>query len=103
VTGEGLPAFQAAEYLERDGRNVLTPGKVRSWWLRYLASLVSGFGFILWLAVLLCVLAYWPLGQPPDPYNLVLAFVILAVVLIQVGTQLVLLRTRWHSANCRAR
>jgi len=84
-TGEGLSAFQAAENLVRDGRNVLTPGKVRPWWLRYLLSLVSGFGLILWLAVLLCVLAYWPLGHPPDPYNLVLAFVILAVVLVQVG------------------
>lgn len=80
----GLTSSQVASVLQRDGPNVLTPTKTEPTWWRFLVSLVSGFGSILWGASLLCILAYWPLGAPnPDPYNLFLATVLILVVFVQ--------------------
>lgn len=45
--------------------------------------MVGGFAVVLWIAFFLCIIAYKPLGQPPDIYNLILGIVILAVIIIQ--------------------
>lgn len=45
--------------------------------------LIGGFGIVLWVAFVLCILAYKPLGQPPDIYNIILALVILLVIFAQ--------------------
>lgn len=52
--------------------------------MAFLKCLIGGFGIVLWVAFVLCILAYEPLGQPkPDIYNIILALVILTVILAQ--------------------
>uniref|UniRef100_A0A915HL18 Cation-transporting P-type ATPase N-terminal domain-containing protein n=1 Tax=Romanomermis culicivorax TaxID=13658 RepID=A0A915HL18_ROMCU len=79
----GLSTRQAFIHEQRDGLNILKPQKTTPLWVEYIISLFSGFGSILWVAVILCVLAFWPLGNPPDPYNLILGVVILIVIFVQ--------------------
>lgn len=67
--GTGLTDADVRSRLAQYGPNVLTVPK-ELWikaWFRYF---FGGFGFILWPAGALCILAWRPLGKPPDPINL---------------------------------
>uniref|UniRef100_A0A915IQM6 Cation-transporting P-type ATPase N-terminal domain-containing protein n=1 Tax=Romanomermis culicivorax TaxID=13658 RepID=A0A915IQM6_ROMCU len=79
----GLNNRQVQIHRQRDGPNILKQKSVTPAWLHFLKSLIGGFGAVLWLAALLCFLAYWPLGDPPDRYNLVLGMALLAVIFVQ--------------------
>ena len=45
----------------------------------------TGFCGILWLAGIVCILAWKPIGNPPDPTNLGLGLLLIAVVFVQAG------------------
>eukprot|EP01119_Soliformovum_irregulare_P005936 TRINITY_DN1768_c0_g1_i1.p1 TRINITY_DN1768_c0_g1~~TRINITY_DN1768_c0_g1_i1.p1 ORF type:complete len:857 (-),score=271.23 TRINITY_DN1768_c0_g1_i1:184-2754(-) len=75
----GLTTEQANSRRSRYGPNVIVAHKPNRI-LRGIKNLVSGFGVILWPAFILCILAWEPLGDPPDPTNLGLAIVLLIVV-----------------------
>lgn len=65
----GLSDSDVQARLKEYGANLLTVQK-ELWlkaWFRYF---FGGFGFLLWPAVILCILAWHPLGKPPDPINL---------------------------------
>lgn len=85
----GLSLAEAKTRRERDGPNALTPPYKTPAFVKFLNQLVSGFAPILWAASLLCFLAWRPLGAvnggTPDPLNLTLSLVILAVILLQAG------------------
>ena len=55
---QGMTAAKAAEILERDGPNALTPPKQTPEWLKFLKQLFGGFSMLLWIGALLCFLAY---------------------------------------------
>ena len=74
-----------AEVLQRQtehGLNLLTPAPSPSMGLLLLRELFTGFGPILWVAALLSFLAWKPFGDPPDPMNIGLAVVIIAVIVL---------------------
>jgi sodium/potassium-transporting ATPase subunit alpha len=85
----GLTASAASERLTKDGPNALTPPPKTPAFVKFLKQLVSGFGPILWIASILCFLAWRPLGAmnggTPDPLNLSLSIVLLGVILLQAS------------------
>jgi magnesium-transporting ATPase (P-type) len=54
----GLTSAEAATRLQQHGPNILTRVKRTPKWLRFLATMFSGFAGLLWLAAILCFLAY---------------------------------------------
>ena len=78
----GLDAEEVRKRQAQFGLNVLTPPPSPSMVLLLLRELVTGFGPILWVAALLCFLAWRPFGSPPDPTNLGLAVIIIAVIVL---------------------
>jgi sodium/potassium-transporting ATPase subunit alpha len=54
----GLTSAEAASRLEQHGPNILTRVKRTPKWLRFLMTMFSGFAGLLWLAAILCFLAY---------------------------------------------
>ncbi|KAJ3019528.1 hypothetical protein HKX48_002005 [Thoreauomyces humboldtii] len=78
----GLDQTAAATRLARNGKNQITPPK-DSKLLKIAGYVFGGFCPLLWVAALMCFIAWKPLGSPPDPLNLYLAIVILIVILIQ--------------------
>ncbi len=54
----GLTSEKAAEILERDGPNALTPPKTTPEWVKFCKNLFGGFALLLWTGAFLCFLAY---------------------------------------------
>mmetsp|Transcript_33412 Transcript_33412/g.95723 ORF Transcript_33412/g.95723 Transcript_33412/m.95723 type:complete len:1054 (-) Transcript_33412:271-3432(-) len=79
----GLSTAEARARLQRDGPNALSPPRRTPAVVKFLLQTISGFAPILWLAALLCLIAWRPLGNPPDPLNLTLALVLVAVIFLQ--------------------
>jgi sodium/potassium-transporting ATPase subunit alpha len=78
----GLDTPAANRRLQRNGPNVLTHRKPPFW--RKLARYLFGdFCSILWVGVIVFFISWKPLGNPPAPYNLALAIVVLIVIFFQ--------------------
>ncbi|GAA5838707.1 hypothetical protein JCM9279_003834 [Rhodotorula babjevae] len=79
----GLDNQVVARRLSSDGRNVITPARV-NWPRKIFFYFFSGFGSLLFVASVLCFIAWRPLGDPnPAVANLALAVVLLLVVILQ--------------------
>ncbi|ETS61563.1 p-type atpase [Moesziomyces aphidis] len=81
-TSAGLDGQAATRRLERNGRNVLVQKK-NKYWLKLLNYTFGGFCSILWIGVIIFFISWKPLGNPPQPYNLALAIVVLIVIFFQ--------------------
>ncbi|BGP49912.1 hypothetical protein JCM10450v2_005817 [Rhodotorula kratochvilovae] len=79
----GLDKDMAARRLAQDGKNAISPPN-KQWAKRIFLYFFSGFGSLLFVASILCFVAWRPLGDPnPAAANLALAIVLLVVVLLQ--------------------
>jgi sodium/potassium-transporting ATPase subunit alpha len=78
----GLDASAAKKRLERNGPNTLTQVKSQLW-KKLLRYTFGDFCSILWIGVIIFFISWKPLGNPPAPYNLALAIVVLLVILMQ--------------------
>ena len=66
----GLTEAQVKVLLKKYGPNAIQPPQ-KNWFKTIMEWLFSGFGSILWIASLLCFLAWEPLGEPnPQAANL---------------------------------
>jgi len=81
---QGLSSQAAANHLHQDGPNKITPPN-NNRFLKTLSYFFTGFCAILWLAGIVCILAWKPIGNPPDPTNLGLGILLFAVVFVQAG------------------
>lgn len=82
----GLSSSEVQKRILHDGPNILTPVKEWNQFMKFLFSLFSGFGPIMWIAFILMFLTYIPLGgSNPNIYNLAVAIAILVVILAQGG------------------
>ncbi|KAJ1659965.1 hypothetical protein IWQ61_001029 [Dispira simplex] len=81
-TTHGLDYLTVNERLLKDGQNVLKPIKTNLT-RKCMRYLFGGFGGILWIGCIACVLAWRPLGRPPDPANLGLALLLFTVLTLQ--------------------
>lgn len=77
---DGLSIIDARERLDRDGPNRLSPPKQVPGWLKLLKHLFLGFSGLLWIAAVLCFIAYGFDATTND--NLALAIVLIVVVII---------------------
>ncbi|EJT99446.1 sodium-potassium ATPase [Dacryopinax primogenitus] len=81
----GLDQSQAARRLQQHGKNVISPPP-SNLLLKIIGYFFGGFGSLLFVASIICFLAWKPLGFPdPQASNLALAVVLLIVVLIQAA------------------
>lgn len=72
----GITDHDAKERQKQDGANTLTLKSYR-WILNVLYTFFGGLNSLLWLASILCILAYKPFGgDNPDPVNIGLAVVL---------------------------
>ena len=82
-SARGLEGTQVARRLKSDGRNVHTPpptNRFRKWFF----FVFGGFGGILFIAGVVTVLTYLPLGAPnPQGANLALAVLLFLVIILQ--------------------
>ncbi|KAJ1967194.1 hypothetical protein IWQ62_002006 [Dispira parvispora] len=81
-TTQGLDDSTVNERLTKDGHNVLKPIRTNLT-RKCMRYLFGGFGGILWIGCIACVLAWKPLGRPPDPANLGLAVLLFTVLTLQ--------------------
>ena len=80
----GLSVEKAKALLAQNGPNVLAQAerKIFSKIVRYL---FAGFCWLLWVGVIICILAWKPIGDPPDPTNLGLGILLIIVIALQAG------------------
>jgi len=75
----GLSSKEALRLLKQNGLNIITPPHHNKY-LRFLSYFFSGFCGVLWFAVIVCILAWKPIGNPPDPTNLGLGLSLVLVI-----------------------
>ena len=82
----GLTTAQVGALTVKYGRNVLSPPPSTSYVWLFLNQLVAGFSFILWLAAIVILLSWQPLGSiggaTPQVVNVGVAVVLVMVILI---------------------
>lgn len=78
----GLDSGAASRRLDRNGRNILIQRKSQLW-KKLLRYTFGDFCSILWIGVIIFFISWKPLGNPPAPYNLALAIVVLLVIIMQ--------------------
>ncbi|KAL7418441.1 hypothetical protein Q5752_006899 [Cryptotrichosporon argae] len=81
----GLDAEQVERKLSQTGPNEMSPppsNHLKKWFF----YVFGGFGSILFIAAILCFIAWKPLGEPdPVASNLALAVILVLVILVQTG------------------
>ncbi|PIK40443.1 putative sodium/potassium ATPase alpha subunit isoform X2 [Apostichopus japonicus] len=82
---QGLTKAKAAEILERDGPNALSPPPTTPEWIKFCQQLFGGFATLLWIGSVLCFIAViveFSSSENPQKDNLYLGIVLAAVVII---------------------
>lgn len=80
----GLSDQYAKVLLAKNGPNVLKPAETH-YFRKIVCYLFGGFCWLLWIGVIICFLAWKPIGDPPDPTNLGLAILLIIVIFLQAG------------------
>ncbi|KAL1412745.1 hypothetical protein Q8F55_000492 [Vanrija albida] len=81
----GLDKEQVKRRLDQYGPNAMTPPP-RNLLLKWLGYVFGGFGSILFIASILCFIAWKPLGEPaPQASNLALAVILLVVIVLSTA------------------
>ncbi|KAG1853182.1 hypothetical protein DFJ58DRAFT_884022 [Suillus subalutaceus] len=65
---------------ERDGKNIISPPPT-VYWKKSLNYIFGGFNFLMWIAFILTILSYQPLG-PPEAFTLGVAVLLLLVIIV---------------------
>lgn len=87
---EGLTSEDAARRLKRDGPNAIKPkSELFKKIVGILSKFFTGFCIVLWPAAIMSILAYKPLGRPPDITNLVQGIVLILVIFINAIFEIV--------------
>eukprot|EP00033_Pygsuia_biforma_P002503 GCRY01002773.1.p1 GENE.GCRY01002773.1~~GCRY01002773.1.p1 ORF type:complete len:1058 (+),score=237.52 GCRY01002773.1:171-3344(+) len=77
---KGLSSTVAADRLQLNGPNMLTPPKETPEWIKFLSQLVGGFATLLWVGSILSFVGYGL--DSSEPSNLYLGIVLALVVII---------------------
>ncbi|KAH7882721.1 hypothetical protein F5I97DRAFT_1931331 [Phlebopus sp. FC_14] len=71
----------AVQRKAKDGKNIISPPPTR-YWMKALNYVFGGFNFLMWIAFIVTVLSYKPLGQPPEVFNLGVAVLLMLVIIV---------------------
>ncbi|KAG6335104.1 hypothetical protein ID866_3993, partial [Astraeus odoratus] len=77
----GLETAAVQRKLKFDGKNIISPPPTK-YWLKALNYVFGGFNFLMWIAFVVTILSYEPLGQPPSPINLGVAVLLMIVITV---------------------
>lgn len=77
----GLEAAAVQRKLKLDGKNIISPPPTK-YWLKALNYVFGGFNFLMWIAFVVTILSYKPLGQPPAAFNLGVAMLLMIVITV---------------------
>jgi sodium/potassium-transporting ATPase subunit alpha len=81
----GLSAEQASQRLAKNGKNEIKPKKQNAV-LKCIGYFFTGFCGLLWIAAIVCILCYKPLGDPnPQFINLAIGILLVIVILLQAA------------------
>ncbi|CAB3397184.1 unnamed protein product [Caenorhabditis bovis] len=81
----GLTRARAAELLQKNGPNALSPPITTPEWIKFCKNLFGGFAMLLWVGAILCYIAYtvdYFTMEYPSKDNLYLGIVLMTVVII---------------------
>jgi sodium/potassium-transporting ATPase subunit alpha len=78
----GMSASNVSATLKKVGPNKIVVGNRFKWILKWIGYLFGGFGLIVWPSAILCILAYRPIGDPPDKANLGVGIVLAVSMLL---------------------
>ena len=81
---DGLSDAEAKQLLIKNGKNLLAHHKKNLIW-KLIGYLFSGFCGLLWIAAIVFLLAWKPIGNPPDTTNLGMSVLLVVVILLQVS------------------
>jgi sodium/potassium-transporting ATPase subunit alpha len=81
---DGLDAASAQQKLIKNGKNKITQ-KRKNPIFKILGYFFSGFCGLIWVAAIVCILAWKPIGNSPDPTNLGLGIMLILVIFIQAA------------------
>ncbi|KAF8837886.1 calcium ATPase [Paxillus ammoniavirescens] len=65
----------------KDGKNIISPPPTQ-YWMKALNYVFGGFNFLMWIAFIVTLLSYKPLGQPPAVFNLGVAVLLMLVIIV---------------------
>jgi sodium/potassium-transporting ATPase subunit alpha len=80
----GLETKKATQLLIKNGKNQLQMPR-QNVIKKILKYMFSGFCGLLWISSVICILAWKPIGNPPDPTNLGLGILLVVVILLQAA------------------
>jgi sodium/potassium-transporting ATPase subunit alpha len=81
----GLDQTKAQQLLLKTGKNLLSHKK-KNQILKVMGYFFSGFCSLIWVAAIVCILSWKPLGNPdPNPANLGLGVLLVIVILLQAA------------------
>ncbi|KAL0489076.1 sodium/potassium-transporting ATPase subunit alpha [Acrasis kona] len=78
----GLTQSSASSKLRKNGPNTISVGNRFEKVFKIIGYLFGGFGLIIWPAAILSILAYAPIGDPPDKANLGVGLVLIGSMLL---------------------
>ena len=81
---DGLDESKAAQLLAKNGFNRISQ-KSKNPIFKLVGYLFTGFCGLIWVAAIICILAWRPIGNPPDPTNLGLGVLLIFVILLQAS------------------
>ncbi|KIK92629.1 hypothetical protein PAXRUDRAFT_829771 [Paxillus rubicundulus Ve08.2h10] len=71
----------AVQRRAKDGKNIISPPPTQ-YWMKALNYVFGGFNFLMWIAFIVTLLSYKPLGQPPAVFNLGVAVLLMLVIIV---------------------
>jgi sodium/potassium-transporting ATPase subunit alpha len=80
----GLDSLTATQLSIQNGKNKLI-GKKKNPLLKTIGYFFTGFCSLMWVGAIVCILAWKPLGNPPESANLCLGILLFVVILLQAA------------------
>jgi len=80
----GLNKSHAKDLLVKNGKNKITQNRQNPV-LKIIGYFFSGFCILIWIAAIICILAWKPIGDPSDPTNLGLGVLLIVVIVLQAA------------------
>lgn len=80
----GVDESFACLSLIKNGKNRLTQKRDNKFF-KFIGYFFTGFCGLIWVAAIICILAWKPIGNPPDPTNLALGLMLIFVICIQAA------------------
>ncbi|KAL6299303.1 calcium ATPase transmembrane domain M-containing protein [Sparassis latifolia] len=78
----GLESEAVQRRQKSGGKNIISPPKTQ-YWKKALNYIFGGFNFLMWIAFIVTLLSYKPLGDPsPQAFNLGVAILLLLVIIV---------------------